>query len=385
MKSKIILSALILLIFTNITKINAQWYVMETRADSLVQLGINDIYNVDFASCEKIYKQIQREYPGNLAGLFLEATSDWWKLQLNSTTRQYDRQFMNSINKVINKSQSVIDTSKFDLGAIFFKAAAIGYRARYYSIREQWVNAAMDGHTAYKLMIEGLKLAPNNRDMLFGVGYYNYFSQVLPEQMPIIKPLISFIPMGNKKVGIKQIKASSESARYAAVEAEIVLLQIYYQFEKDYDNAIEIARSLHKKYPNNPYFYKYLGRLTYILSYFNESEKIWYDLLKKGSKRTYGYDDLLAREAMYYYGDILLNKGQYDRALKYLTSSSKMSNKVDDESSGFVTLSNLKIGMIYDKKNNRKKALEYYNKVESAKDYLGSKSKARQYIQNPYR
>lgn len=378
----VVFSLLILLIPAISTK--AQWYVMDSRADSLVQIGIDEIYNVNFTACERIYKQIQKEYPRNLAGYFLEATSDWWKVQLNTSSNKYDKQFLTSINKVIDKAQEEIEISKYDPAAIFFKAAAVGYRGRYYTIREQWVNAAVDGQNAYKLLTQGLIIAPNNRDMLFGIGYYNYFSQVFPEQFPLIKPLISFVPAGDKRLGIKQLKASSESALYADVEAAIVLLQIYYQFEKDWDNAMVMAQKLHTKFPNNPYFYKYLGRLTYIRSDFAASEKIWYEILTKGSKRTFGYDDLLAREAMYYYGDLLMIRGQYERALKYLLSSSKMSQKVDKEASGFITMSNLKLGMIYDLQNNRNKAVECYKKVLAAPDYLDSRSKAKMYLTNKY-
>lgn len=364
---------------------NAQWYIMSTKEDSLVQLGIDNIYNMNFGAAEKIYNLVQKQYPNNLAGYFLQATSDWWKVLLNSSTKEYDKAFLNSINKVITKSQQTLDTAKFDVVAIFFKAAGIGYRARFYTVREQWVSAAMDGHQAYQMLVEGLKIAPGNRDMLFGIGYYNYFSQVFPQQYPLLKPLISFIPAGDKNLGIKQIKASSESAKYADIEASIVLMQIYYQFEKDYSKAMEIARKLNNKYPSNPYFYKYIGRLSYTLGDFAEASKIWYNILLKGGKKTFGYDDALAREAMYYYGDILMSNGEYSRALKYLTASARMSKKVDKETSGFITMSNLKLGMIYDIQGNRAKAMEYYKTVLNSADYSGSKNKARDYLKAPFR
>lgn len=371
---------LISLFVIGVSSSKSQWYIMESRADSLVQVGIDAIYNINFSLCEKIYKQVQKEYPGNLAGYFLEATSDWWKVQLNTRSTANDKQFLKSINKVIDKAQQELDTANYSLGAIFFKAAAIGYRGRFYTIREQWVNAAIDGQEAYKLLTRGLVLAPGNRDMLFGIGYYNYFSKVIPDEMPLLKPLLSFAPIGDKVLGIKQLKASAESALYADVEAKIVLLQIFYQFEKDWDNALAIAQKLASKYPDNPFFQKYLGRLYYVKGNFSAAEKVWYKLLVSGSKKTYGYDDLLAREAMYYYGDILMSRGNLDRAIKYLTASSKMSNKVDKQASGFISMSHLKLGMIYEQKGNVNKAKEHYKKVLESPNFQNSHEKAKDYL-----
>lgn len=374
------IAIVLVLLVVGASTAKSQWYIMESRADSLVQVGIEAIYNINFSLCEKIYKTVQKEYPGNLAGYFLEATSDWWKVQLNIRSHSNDKQFLKSINKVISMAQKELDTANYNLGAIFFKAAAIGYRGRYYTIREQWVNAALDGQEAYKLLTRGLIIAPGNRDMLFGIGYYNYFSKVIPDEMPILKPLLSFVPVGDKVLGIKQLKASSESALYADVEATIVLLQIYYQFEKDWDNALRIAEKLTKRFPNNPFFQKYLGRLLYIKGNFDAAEKVWYKLLLKGSKKTYGYDDLLAREAMYYYGDILMIRGNNDRAIKYLTASSKMSNKVDKTSSGFIAMSHLKLGIIYEQKGNKSKAKEHFKKVLESANFENSHKIAKDHL-----
>lgn len=378
----LILVLTLMIILSNSSK--AQWMIMKAETDSLVQVGIKHIYNVRFAESEKIAKQIQSQFPLNQSGYFLEAVSYWWKILMYVESREYDKPFLKSIDKVLDKCDKALETAASDIGALFFKGAALGYRGRFYSQREEWVKAALDGHQAYKILEKALAIAPNNRDMLFGIGYYNYFSIVLPEKYPLLKPLMAFAPVGNKKMGLLQVKASANSARYSNLEAMIVLMQIYYTFEKNTTEALKIADELFNQFPDNPYFHRYVGRCCVSLGHFSRFEAIWYDILKKCRNKKVGYDDRTAREAMYYYGTALYYKNEYGRALKYFLASSKMSNKFDKEVTGFVIQSNLKIGKIYDIQNKRSKAIEYYKKVASWEDNNGSKHEAKRYLQKPY-
>lgn len=365
-------------------KANAQWNLMMSESDSLCRVGINKIYNMDFNGVDKISKTIQEKYPDNYTGEFLYATALWWKILLYPDTRQYDGKFLNEVTTIINRCEKKLKDSPSDIKALFFKGAAIGYRGRFYSERQSWVKAALDGQEAYRVLEKGLSVAPSNNDFKYGIGYYHYFAAVFPEKYPFLKPFMSFAPVGNKQGGILELKASAKGARYANLEAKIVLMQIYYTYEKDYNKAMEIAQELHREFPQNPYFYKYVGRCYVIMGDYDNMESTWYEILKRARAKQTGYEDHTSREAMYYYGLSLFYRGQYSRAIKYFEASTKMSKKFDDEITGFVIQSNLKAGQINDIQGNRKKALEYYKNVLSWKDNNGSRNLAKQYIKKPY-
>jgi hypothetical protein len=116
-------------------------------------------------------------------------------------------------------------------------------------------------------------VAPSNPDIMLGTGIYNYFAAAIPERFPIVKPMLLFLPTGDKKLGIMLLTASSQRARYASIEAKVALMQIYYTFEKNNFEAIKIAEELNLKYPNNPYFKKYYARLLVSTGKFAEFEK----------------------------------------------------------------------------------------------------------------
>ncbi len=381
-KSKFILIVLVIFIAHN--KSAAQWAIMRSDADSLVRLGIDYIYNVKFVEAEKCFSQVQKLYPDHPVGYFLDAMVDWWKILLLKDETGYDKFFLNKIEKVINQCDNLLKENPKDINALFFKAGAIGFRGRFYSQRESWLNAVKDGAEGYDLLIECLKIAPGNHDIMLGTGIYNYFAAVLPEKYPIIKPLATFLPRGDRALGILQLHAAARSAKYASIEAKVVLLQIYYSFENDIYKAEEIINELYSKYPDNPYFHRYLGRIQVRRGNY-EFEQTWREILKRCFAKQFGYERYTAREAMYYIGLALFEKGDYDNALKYFYKCDEGSRVLDkDGASGFMVMANLYAGKILDIQGKRQYAIKQYEKILKMKDYNDSHSQAKYHLKIPY-
>lgn len=382
-KSIVLLVVLTGIFLANYTSSRSQWVIMKHDADSLVRQGTFYIYNVEFDKAETCFNQIKKMYPGHPAGYFLDAMVYWWKITLHRETKTYDSPFEKRIEKVIEICDDILDTNKHDLTALFFKAGAMGYRGRHYAQRESWVKAASDGSTAYNLMIECQKLAPANHDIMLGTGLYNYFSIAIPEKFPLVKPLMTFFPRGDKQLGIYQLRAASRKARYAAVEARVVLLQIYNTFERDFDIAQSIAKELFDTYSNNPYFHRYYARLLVRRGDQEQYEKVWREILIKCMDKKIGYDNYTAREAMYYVGLSLMRRKENDAALKYFLKANE-GKIIDDEDTGFTVNVNIYIGNLYDLKNKRDQAKKYYASVLKMKDFDNSHQKARIYLEKPY-
>ncbi len=387
MKSRFKLVISIAIIFLSFAGNQAysQWAIMYSDADSLVLLGSDLIYNLEFAKAEQIFKDVQKKYPIHPAGYFLDAMIDWWIINLNLDDERRDGQFLKKIDKVINKCDYILDSIPTDINALFFKGGAIGYRARLYALRNKWIAAARDAQVALDILTRCQILAPTNHDILLGTGIYNYFSQKFAEDYPIIKPLMAFAPRGDKRLGLFQLRSAANYARYAKVEAEVVLLQVYYSYENDIYEAQKIAEELHTKYPNNPYFHKYLGRIYVRMGYTTEFEKTWRDIFSRCSEKWYGYNNSTAREAIYYIGLALLTRNNFSEAEKYFKKAIEGSKIVDKEETGFLAFSYLKLGNIYDAMGNRNKAVQSYNQVLKIKDYNDSHNQAKKFIQSPYK
>ncbi|MGB9852767.1 MAG: tetratricopeptide repeat protein [Candidatus Kapaibacteriota bacterium] len=383
--SSVKISLIIVFLVLTSRYIFAQWPSMKTDADSLVRLGADYIYNLEFESAEKCFQQVIERYPDLPAGYFLRAMVDWWKIVAFRNSRDFDKSFLEKIERTIEVCDKILDTNEYELSALFFKGGAIGYRGRYNVLRENWFRAANDGYSGFKILMKCLEIAPNNYDIMLGTGVYNYFAEVLPQENPALKPLMLFLPKGDKRLGILQLNASAKYARYASIEAKLVLLQIYYDFEKDFYSAYNIAKELVEKYPNNPVFQRYYGRTLVSLYYLDEWEQHWKKILQWCNQNKPGFDFQTAREALYYIGSALFELERYEEALDFFYKCDEYSRKLDKNGpSAFMIYLNLKVGKIFDLQGKRKYAIMQYNKVLSWKNYRDSHEQAQKYLQTPY-
>ncbi|MBI3259495.1 MAG: hypothetical protein HYZ54_08500 [Ignavibacteriae bacterium] len=341
--------SLVTIVFTFLcsVSVSAQWTIMRTDADILVKKGARQIYNLQFDSAAANFSKVRQLYPEHPAGYFLDAMVEWWRITTTSSrSKQLDDAFLQKIEKTIEVCDRLIEKNRIDVPAIFFKGGAVGYRGRFYATREQYLKAADDGRIGFDLLMECQKLAPQNHDVMLGAGLYNYFAAVLPEQYPILKAAMLFLPSGDKQLGILQLATASKRAQYASTEAKVGQVQLGY-------NA--------------------------------EYEATWRDALRKCiDKKNGSYDLLTARESLYYVGVGLMNRNQLDSALRYFYKCDEGGRHLDEDVSGFTVKVNIKIGNIYDMQGKRDLAIMQYKKVLSWDDRQSSHEEANRYIEKPY-
>ncbi len=376
-------STIIITLLLSSLESRSQWAIMEGKGDSLLRQGADYIYNVQFDEASKCFNEVIKSFPDHPAGYFLDAMVEYWKITLYRRTERFDKLFLEKIQRVINLCDKQLEKNSYDIKYLFFKGGAYGYRGRFYATRRSWLNAISDGKSGFDILMKCQQIAPGNHDIMLGTGSYNYFAAALPEEYPFLKPLMIFLPKGDKVIGRLQLHASAKYARYAGTEAEVVLLQIYYNFEKNADLSVQTTEKLFSRYPNNPYFHRYLGRSYVLAGEIEKSEATWREIVKRCISKQTGYDFLTMREACYYVGNALLRRNENDAALKYFLKSVEGSEYLeadDDEESGFYVLATLKIARIYRDKNNKKLAKEYYQKLLKMRDYGGSHTAAKNYL-----
>ena len=364
----------------------AQW-LSDPDFDLHTKQGIDHVYNLEFDQAETDFHQIVASHPGHPAGYFFLAMIDWWKIMLDLDNESFDDPFLSKLDIVIDKCDSLLDINPDDVTALFFKGGALGFRGRLRANRGSWIKAANDGRLALPVVQHAFKIAPGNYDILLGMGIYNYYAEAIPEQYPIVKPLMFFFPSGDKKKGIEQLSIAAANAKYASVEASFTLLQLYYTHERQYEKALDVAKNLFARYPKNVVFERYVGRCYVSLSKWEEAHTAFDDIVSKcrTAGEMAGYSDSAEREALYYLGVYALNKASYENAIRDLRSCQDLSQKMDkDGESGFMVMANLKLGFIYDLQMKRDLALMQYNKVLGMKKFENSYDQAEQFIKTPY-
>lgn len=361
-----------------------QW-IPDSAADVYTQRGVDFIYSLQFDSAKTEFQKVIKQYPDHPSGHFFLAMIEWWRIIVNPENTSNDNYFYSLLEKVIFLCDKILASNTNDLTALFFKGGAIGFRGRLRVHREQWLYAANDGRLAIPIVHQAYKLEPTNTDVLLGMGIYNYYRDVIPEEYPIVKPFVILFPKGDKMLGVQQLKQAAEKARYANYEATYFLIQILFNYEKKYSQALPLALKLYRKFPKNPIFHRYIGRLYGSLGKWNEMKNIFSEVLENYSKNYLGYNESAVREAHYYLGNYYFTFGNYDSSLQHLYKCDELSRLLDTENqSGFMVMTNLKIGMIYDLQLKRDLALKQYNKVLKMTVYDGLREQAKQYIKKSY-
>ena len=362
----------------------SQW-LDDPVLDQRVMRGIDKLYNYEFDRADSDFTEVIRQRPDHPAGYFFRAMVQWERIISNFDDESQDDKLYQMLDGVIEMCEKRLDEHPNDVTAMFFNGGAVGFRGRLRANRGKWLGAANDGIVALPLVRKAYELEPNNYDVLLGIGIYNYYASVVPENYPFVKPAMIFFPICYRKKGLEQLRQASQNAKYAKVEAMYFLMQNYFVYEKDYASALELARKLHTKYPNNSMFHRYVGRCLVSTGYLGEAKDIFVDIEKRCSKKQLGYDTYDAREAYYYLGKFDFMAGRFDAALKSLYRSDELSRKLDkDEPSGFMSLGNLLIGMIYDAQGKRQDAMQQYKKVLAMKEYEDSHKESKKYLEKSY-
>ncbi len=361
----------------------AQW-IGDPDLEAHAHRGIEFVYNLAFDSARSEFQQIARRKPDHPAGFFFLAMVDWWKIVTDLGNTSSDDRFLSELDRVIDLCDKRLDKDSHDTAALFFKGGALGYRGRLHGNREDWLQAANDGRTALPIVEEAYKLAPGNSDVLLGMGVYHYYAAVIPDQYPLVKPLMIFFPKGNKSLGLKELQRAAAKARYADIEATYFLVQVLQNFEKRPAEALPLALRLHSRFPNNPIFHRYVGRCYAAIGTMDSCAKTFADVLRKRDAKMRGYDNIAEREARYYLGIDEMNKGNYPVALGHFYRADELSRTIDKDPSGFMAMTNLKIGCIYDIQHNRDLAKEQYRKVLGMTDFQGSHDLAERYLKTPF-
>lgn len=360
-------------------------YAQNTNFDSLVTVGINNIYNIKFDKAEANFTKLEETFPKHPAGKFFKAMIIWWKIMLDQNNEMYDELFEDRLEEVIDFCDDILDENDEDIDALFFKGGALGFRGRLYSVRKEWFDAALDGKDALPLVYEAYNIDPTNEDVKLGFGIYNYYAAAIPEKYPFIKPAMIFFPSGDKVKGIEQLEAAANKAKYAAIESQFFLMNLYYQFENEYDKSLIYTQTLHNRFPDNPIFHKYMGRIYIKKGNYTTASKYFLEIKDKCEKKLLGYNDLLLREATYYLGVNYLSKNKIDLARDCFEKSTEISTVIDEKSgeeSGFQVNGYLYLGKIANRSGDKKAAERYFLKVLEMKDYSNSHKKVKRYLAN---
>lgn len=337
--------------------------------------AINLMYNYKFYDADKEFRWLRLRYPKHPMPYFLMGLAEWWKIVPNTDVEDYDDRCLALMDTTITLAEKLYDESENKLEPSFFLAAAYAFKGRLYSERKKWAKATFAGKNALKYFEKCKGNADFSPELLFGDGMYDYYAQWIPENYPLLKPILMFFPKGNKVNGIKELEKTANTAFYTRVEARYFLVQIY-SMENQYEKAYELSKYMTEQYPDNPFFERYYARSAFVTGRWNEAERTCKDILSKIERIQSGYEGVSGRTAAYIlaYANQFLYKNK-EEAKKYYQLSIDFAKQTNALNAGYYWSSVLALGKIANEEKNYDQAQAYFKEVIDKSDRKSAQHK----------
>jgi tetratricopeptide (TPR) repeat protein len=362
-----------------------------TKFETLRITGSEALFNLDYETARKNFKEMAQAFPNYPAGPQFLADSLWIETlyqtrRLQSSLYGGDDSFYSTSDDkvdpaIVDQFRSLTRQARLlaearlkqyprDTEALYFMGAIQGLKASFEEAVERRHFAALkDGSDAVDRHREVLKLDPSYHDAEITIGLYDFTVGSLPLPVKLIAGVAGF--RGSKKRGLATLERVTREGRWIRDEARTLLIVLYTR-EKRYAEAAAIGKELAAKYPRN-YLYRLeaADALVYqaaleraanmniapATAIENEAFATFDSLLKDKVVR-----DSAARAfdlIHFKYGEALMTAGLYDHAAKEFLASAE----TPGAQQGLATMAHLYAARALDLAGKRNDALAQYRSV----------------------
>ena len=145
----------------------------------------------------------------------------------SAANRSLEGEFERQMDAFIADAEARYDRSATDDEALFYLGNAHFLRAAYRFDHDKGMwGAARDGARSKRLADAYVKRHPEHGDAYFMLGAYNYYVEIAPSFVKLIRPLL-FLPAGNRAEGLKQLERAYTQGSLFSFQAGMLLMEIY--------------------------------------------------------------------------------------------------------------------------------------------------------------
>jgi hypothetical protein len=393
---------------------NKSSWLTETERAKFEQLriaGSVTLYDLDYESARKIFKEMAVAFPNYPAGpqfladtLLIEALYQTRRLQasLYNSDSFYSQnedkadpklvdQFRTYTRQARQLTEARLKQNRNDTEALYFFGAIEGLKASFEETVERRHFAALkDGNDAVDSHRDVIKLDPNYRDAEMTIGLYDYTIGALPLPTKIAVGMLGH--RGSRKRGIATIERVAREGNWVKEDAKTLLILLYSR-EKRFAEAATIAREMGAKYQRN-YLYKLEMADALVAQAAQEREANHVSATSVAETEAFAtFESLLhdrnlpetTRKALdlihFKYGEALMTAGLFDRAAKEFMASAQ----VPGAQEGLATMAHLYAARALDLGGKRTDALTQYRAVLARPNVYDAHEQAQSGLKEVYK
>ena len=345
-------------------------------------MGIDLLYDGKFDDAESLFRRVIVGSPDKPIGYFYLAMVTWSRMTTGFWSPSTVMEYKARIDRAIDVATSRIENNSMDSYDFFYLGGALGFKGRFELMQTKWFSSFSLAVKAAKALKTCQKMAPENRDVLLGLGIFDYYTARLSGVVKFISYL--FIHRGDREEGLRKLHLAAKEAVYSATEAKSMLIHIYLFLEEDFIKSMKLSEELAKKYRQNPRYRFFLG-VCYIRLGLDREYRDTVKLLRQRSlqAKTLSEESLWGKRALYL--EIvydLFHKQCHDARAKLTVILNKKDALNDPE---MIAWPLIKMGMSYDLEGNREEAVNYYRDVLNMENGSGAQFLAKRLLETPLR
>ncbi len=277
--------------------------------------GATDAALADFA-------RLGEAFPADPLPVYFEALSLAWKLEQRPERRDDDARLLRLADLAIDRARSRLHREPLQVRALFGRGAAHGVKSRLHLFRRNKGAAAREAVAMREDLRRVVALEPGHEDARFGLALYDYYADVLPRMLKLLRALMG-IPGGDRKRGLAGLRRAAQQAPWHGTEAQAQLYEIGAHYEHDPDAALVPARWLRERFAGSPLWGLRLGEhLALRLGLYAESVQVFEAVLESAERGHPNYAPGVALLAALGRAEALLLDLRFDAARASLAAIS---------------------------------------------------------------
>ncbi|MGV8059596.1 MAG: tetratricopeptide repeat protein [Smithellaceae bacterium] len=350
---------------------------------SYLKLGIKKAFNLEFSNANVYLQKAVELEPENPTGYaFLSMITLFaYEMSFDENIRKNNQDSMlRYVDETLARGEKRIQNNPTDSKAYLAMAMAKTARFNWANQQKHYVSMAREASDIWEYLEKAKESDPQNYDLYFLMGSFRYHIDHLPRLTRFLSSLI--ITSGDRLKGLQELELAAQKGDLLKQLALSELSSNYLNFEKQPARALPIIRKLKEAFPNNYNFSFALANALSDLHRFDDAFNIARELEKNIRSGIPPFAPQLRPRYDQLMGRIFFTQGDYDKAEESLQRALKDTTPYNARIRAWAFL---RLGMISDARNERKKAQEYYSQALDVKEGAGAAQiEAQKYLETPY-
>jgi tetratricopeptide (TPR) repeat protein len=299
------------------------------------------------------------------------------------TSRRMEEADQTAIELFLQRSEVLarrfLDSHPGDRDARYYLGSMEGIRGAYaFTVGRSKLDAFRHGKKAYQYHKAIVEEDPDYDDAYMTVGTYEYILDNLPWYVKWMATIAGY--SGSERLGFEYLTRSAARGRAVDIDARVLLMVVYVR-ERHYAYALQLARDLHHRFPENFLFHLNQGQILKKMVRIDEALDVFAAVERKAEGGARNYQMLALAPFRFSLGLEFLAAGRREDALARFERVAAEAAAPPREAA----LSRLKAGQILDLQGRREEALARYREVLELEDVDGAHREAERCLRRPYR